>query len=439
MTYIDISPSKRIPIFLNMVKEMGRSEDPEQVLTAFNNAMSTAHGWQGYAHLSCYRLGPGEYRILRLVNGRADQVQRSDLSQGEFTPPVETGGLFGEIVGSQDPKLIHHLDLHDDPVLGNALSEFGSVIAVPSYYRGSPPEWILTFHDDPEWFTLDNLADALVNANMIGNRLHGVIVARELKNATDRIQREVDEIAAIQRAMLPQEMPGIPGLTVAANFETFDRAGGDYYDFLPLGQRPGGADPNGLWSIIIADASGHGPAATVVIAMLHSLLHSHAKEHSDPVALIERLNAELRSDLIRRALITAFLAIYDPATRTLRYVIAGHEAPLLINPKNPGAVRRLDEVRGFPLGVTDHVGSEEASVTLDLDDTIVLFTDGITEAQSPAGTQFQVEGIERTLRSSHGDPTQVIAELVHAVKEHEAGGRSRDDQTLVVLCAIPLP
>lgn len=434
MKIVDVSHNPRIPIFMEMAREMAAATEPEEILGAFSKALGLSHQWRGYVHLSTADLPLGDFRIIRFLNKWGeDLMTRADLGRNEAGIPVNRGGLFSELIQTQEPKLVHELDVLDDAVVGDRLSGVHSMLAIPMFLPTKTVDWIIGFHEEPEGFSDEDLAEMVAHVNMIGSKLYSTILAKEVIRVTARIQREVDEIAAIQRALLPRTMPDIPGLSLAANYETFDRAGGDYYDFIPLcaeGNVPGATTP---WGIIIADASGHGPAAAVVVAMLHTLLHTYANASTNPVQLIEHINTNLKSNLIHRAFVTAFFGVYEPETRLLRYVRAGHDAPILMTPSRPEEMCRLDQAGGFPLGVSDRVESEEAAVELREGQTLVLYTDGITEARSPSGDLFRVEGIEQALITCNGDPDCVTLEVRDALKTHEAGVRPQDDQTIVAL------
>ena len=434
MKFIDLSGSERIAAFVQMAKEMARANTPDAALGAFMKGTSAVHNWGAVIHVTTCDLPPNEYAIVRFNTiGGHEKVPRADLPGMDPRPDAHQGGIIGELVGTPEPKVVHNLDIKDDPVMGDALAGFRSVEAVPMFFRGDPADWILLFHDKPEAANVSDLEEMILGSNLIGNTINTSALNVELSEANTRIQREVENIAEIQRALLPQTMPEIPGLDIAAHYETFDRAGGDYYDFLPLRNGDDGPDPNGPWALIIADASGHGPAAAVVMAMVHTLFHSYDRIPSGPAQFIEHINANLPSNRVHYSFVTAWLGIYDPVTRHLRYASAGHDAPILMCPDHPDNMQRLDGTGGYPLGVEARTGTREGAITLNAGQTLVLYTDGITEAVSPDDEMFRIEGIEKALVTCNGEPTCVILEVVDALKEHEAGVRARDDQTIVAL------
>src|SRR5262245_44795135 len=124
-------------------------------------------------------------------------------------------------------------------------------------------------------------------------------------------------VADIQRSLLPQKLPAIPGLELGAHYQTSRWAGGDYYDFFPL--------PDGRWGILIADVSGHGTPAAVMMAITHTIAHGYPGPPTPAPKMLEFLNRRLSCCSMRdmEAFVTAFYGIFDPATGTLRYSSAG--------------------------------------------------------------------------------------------------------------------
>ena len=162
----------------------------------------------------------------------------------------------------------------------------------------------LSLRLDPEGFSTDELEDWILRANLMGGTVKNTVMSRELRQAHDEIRREVDRIAEIQKALLPSSMPEITGVRLAASYETFDRAGGDYYDLVQFRQATDGApDPDGPWCLIVADASGHGPAAAVVMAMLQAVLHAYPTVPQGPAEVLEHVNRHLHAKRIESSFV----------------------------------------------------------------------------------------------------------------------------------------
>jgi len=433
---VDTSQLVRIPLLVEMVRSLSAAQDPTAVLAVVTESMRRIYGPRVMITLSVAGLAPGRFRVAHLIGFAGERyVWTEDAWDGIDRLPIQEGGFLAEVVADREPKLFHRLELGHDPVLGDAIRGMASAIAIPMYLDGQPSMWTVLMKREAEGFTPEELEQSVLRVNLVGATMLQAAMAQALRRADQEIQREVDQIADIQRALLPPAMPRIPGLAVATSYATYDRAGGDYYDFFALAKTPhGDADPAGPWAFLIADASGHGPAAAVVAAMLHAVLQSHDWAEHRPARLLEFLNARLFRRRVGNSFVTAFAAVFDPATRVLSYANAGHPPPVLRS-SAAGGVGFLDEVGGRPLGIFDEVGTAEAAVEISPGDAFVLYTDGVTDARSPAGEVFGAARVAATLAASAGHPAELVAAVTQALRRHEAGRRPRDDQTIVACVA----
>jgi len=211
------------------------------------------------------------------------------------------------------------------------------------------------------------------------------------------------------------------------------RAGGDLYDFFPLDEHPedpahAGATPS-RWCVFIGDIEGHGLAAAMVMAIVQAVLHVNPSGTGTPAGLLMYGNRQLCSSRIG-GLVTAFLGIYEPASRRLTYATAGHPPPLLRRAADE-AIRALDAVGSYPLGIDESETFQEASVQLERGDILLLYTDGITDARPTATDLFGVDRLTRMLRDGGDQPAELIDGLRATVRAHEQGEAAKDDQTIV--------
>jgi sigma-B regulation protein RsbU (phosphoserine phosphatase) len=251
----------------------------------------------------------------------------------------------------------------------------------------------------------------------------------QLREALSWIDREIDEIAGLQRDLLPRREPAVPGMDIATYWKSYDRAGGDYYDFVQYrSEEETDDEPVGF---LIADVSGHGPSAAVVVAMLHTLLHAMHVTPASPAAMLELLNQVLSARPIGNNFITAFFAWYYPRARRLCYARAGHNPPLLREPD--GTILRLGSKTGVPLGVLDKVNATDEQHIILPGGSLLLYTDGITEAIDEKGAFFE----ERRLIDLLAEPAAGAAELRNRVLEalttFEGGSQPDDDKTLIAI------
>jgi phosphoserine phosphatase RsbU/P len=437
MHFKDLSDNSRIPVLVDMVTRVSESTEAAQVLDRMSEGMMKAYRTRGFMQLNVRGLPKGHYRVARRTDAEGNtQKLAPDPYQAEHLP-IHDHGFFSDIIRTPEPKIVEGVNVSWDPVVGNALQGVTTMMATPAFENGELVVWVIIFGGPDLQFSCDDVESSLLRVNLVGMAFRAVRYGRELNEATRRIQSEVDRMAAIQKALLPSQMPEIPGLEIRASYETFDRVGGDLYDFGALQRLPDnkGYDPQGTWAIIIADASGHGPSAAVVVAMLHTLIHSYPTRPQGPAEILRHANEQFVEKAIESSFITAFLMFYEPSTRRVTYACAGHPPPLLKTAIGPSSVTSLEFEDGIPLGIMSEAIFSEHTFTLEPGQSLILYTDGVTEALSPSGEEFQTHGIVKALESCVGDAACVISSLRAALKRHEAGTRSRDDQAMVAVHA----
>jgi sigma-B regulation protein RsbU (phosphoserine phosphatase) len=188
--------------------------------------------------------------------------------------------------------------------------------------------------------------------------------------------------------------------------------------------------------IAIGDVSGKGSPAALLMALLLAMLRTLVDEGLDAARLITRLNVQICRHSPGSRFITLFYGLYDPATGAMEFVNAGHLPPMVR--RVSGAIDRL-EGGGMALGMFDHATYETRQVTLAPGDTLVLYTDGITEAENREGRAFEDAGLEAILahRRDERDPEAVARAIIAAVEAHAGDVRLHDDLTVAVLTRTP--
>ncbi|MCC7203559.1 MAG: SpoIIE family protein phosphatase [Phycisphaeraceae bacterium] len=413
---------------LELVRNLSLAGGPQEVLGVFSRGMRELYGSSGYISLSVRGLEPGSYKITRLLlNADWSNMTASDPWGHWGDLPVRRGGLLGQIIADGQPKVIHNLDPRNDPVLGDALAGFGSLMAVPLFDQGRALNWAVTVRREPNAFTVHDLEEAILRGNLVGGTVRMTLLARQLAQANAAIEREVQRIADIQRALIPAKLPQLPGLTMASSYHTFDQAGGDLFDVVPLAPAGGAL----LWGLFIADVAGHGPASAVVMAMMHAILYATPPGVGGPGDYLRFANDHLLAKRIENTFVTAFLSGYDPVNRRLTYSRAGHPAPMLRH--RDGQVTRLDQAATFPLGIFEHDNFQQATHALEPGQTVLMFTDGVVDARSPDGRDFGEEALATLLTRIDSSPRDVVHEVEQALIRHQAGRPAGDDRTLLVL------
>jgi sigma-B regulation protein RsbU (phosphoserine phosphatase) len=251
-----------------------------------------------------------------------------------------------------------------------------------------------------------------------------------LEKANRALDSELKAAADVQRWLLPS-LPEFDDISIAASYRTARYSGGDYYDV--------GRLSDGRVGILIADVSGKGAAAAVLMAVLRSIVHDEVDRTGScgPAALLDYADGRLRALGLseRSAFITAFCGVLNAATGELVYSCAGHNPPRLLQVRDR-TVTSLDGATTFPLGIIEepHAHTEETTILMP-GDLALFYTDGIIEARSPTGEFFGVERLDQLLRDL---PVPITADaavesISNAVAGFAADGAAADDQTLVAL------
>ncbi len=243
----------------------------------------------------------------------------------------------------------------------------------------------------------------------------------------EKLNREVEIAREVQERLFPQELPCVPGLDFYGQCRPALGVGGDYYDFLALSENRLG--------IALADVSGKGIAAALMMASLQASLRAEASRGTDDLAaVIQKVNRLLFDATAMNRYATFFYAQYDSSTRCLTYVNAGHNPPLLFrNASHGGEIKRLD-IGGTVVGLLKDFPFQQASVTLEEGDLLVAFTDGITETMNAADEEWEEENLIRTIQGCRElCANQVIDRIMAAADAFASGAKQHDDMTLVVL------
>jgi sigma-B regulation protein RsbU (phosphoserine phosphatase) len=245
----------------------------------------------------------------------------------------------------------------------------------------------------------------------------------------ERLNREVEIAREVQERLFPQKFPPISGIDYAGACRPALGVGGDYYDFLAL--------PGGQLGIAVGDVSGKGIAAALMMASLQASLRGEATRAPENLAtLISNVNRQVFETSSSNRYATFFYAQYNPATRQLTYVNAGHNPPMLFHDSD-GAwqVARL-ETGGTVVGLLESSPYQQGSLTIAPGDIFVAFTDGISEAMNGADEEWGEEPLAETVKACDGlAASEIISRVMQAADVFVAGAKQHDDMTVVVLRA----
>lgn len=248
-----------------------------------------------------------------------------------------------------------------------------------------------------------------------------LLVALELVDRM-RVRDEVELARQLQRDLLPQASPNLPGYRVAHSYRTANDIGGDYYDFLPL--------DDGRWVLAVGDASGHGIGAGLLMAIANATLKTAIDIDPDPQAVLTILNRALLRTGNRRAFMTLFYGVLDPASGQLSYACAGHPFPRLR--KRTGEIEELGQ-GALPLGMRDAHSCGCGEARIEVGETLVLYSDGLPEAaREPDDQAFGFDRLDHLI-TEQGDALSLHGRIISEIDRHLGETPLRDDLTVVII------
>lgn len=414
---------QELALVVELMKDVSRQTDPQELVRIYGEGIEKLMPERHFLALSRRNLESPWFRITRSSTWEEDinpWTQKDRL-------PLLKGGFLGMLAYSNEPVIID--DLKADPRLTpedpawEYLKDRGSLFTIPQFDNGDAINVAIIIHDSPFGIDHSRVPGMVWQGNLFGRTTHTLVLRKELTEAYALIDHELEVVGEIQRSLLPKELPKCRGLDLAAAYHPSARAGGDYYDIFPL--------DDGRLGLFIADVSGHGTPAAVMMAITHALAHSMPGHDLAPGDMLTRINQLLLRHYTNGggSFVTAFYGIFNPQSRELIYASAGH---------NPPRVRREDGVfplamsSGLPLGVMEMDPYTECQLSLQAGDVLLLYTDGITEAFATSNEMFGEKRLDDVLAVS-GNRAQVIVDAIEAsVKRFATGRAAEDDQTLLV-------
>jgi sigma-B regulation protein RsbU (phosphoserine phosphatase) len=270
-------------------------------------------------------------------------------------------------------------------------------------------------------FTEEDLVIITALANVAAAKIEN---ARLLEESLEKraLEDDMRRAAEIQRRLLPDHAPQLPGWSIVGSNTPSRAVGGDYYDFLEHGDQ---------LLFALGDVSGKGTGAALLMAVLRAAVRAHWTE-AEPAEAVGRINRTVLQNIPEGKYVTFFMGRLDPATGALWYVNAGHLPPVLV--RAGGAVEMLDHAGGMVLGMFDSITYTHGTAEVRPGDLLAVFSDGVTETWSPSGEEFGDLRVAETLAAAHqGDSETVQADLLRALDAFSAGARPTDDRTLLLL------
>lgn len=334
-----------------------------------------------------------------------------------LTLKIGKQGMVGYVAATGQMR--YAPDVSQDPYYVVCEPSTRSELAIPLLSGGKLVGVFTASHPEMDAFPPEQLRLLQALCSHISVAVNNARIIRREREEREAITREAQEARAIQQALLPKKAPAIPGFSISGLCIPVSAVGGDWYDFIPL--------EDGRWGLVLADVSGKGTAAALLMSATRGMLRSLAETCCSPAEVLTRLNRLMVEDFPSGRFVTMIYAILDPLKRTLTFASAGHLQPLLVDENGS---RFLESDRGLPLGLGFSNFSEQ-QVQLPPNSRVALYSDGITEASNPAGEEYG----PRRLLDHVLLPNASAENILEDVRAFANGANLQDDSTVIFIRA----
>jgi sigma-B regulation protein RsbU (phosphoserine phosphatase) len=324
-------------------------------------------------------------------------------------------GLVGYVAATGQMR--YAPDVREDPYYLPCEESTLSEVAIPLFVEEQLIGVFTASHPELNAFRPQQLKILQTLCSHIAVALQNARLFQQVQHEREQMTRDALEARTIQQALLPRSSPYIPGFAVSGMSVPAGAVGGDWYDFIPMKE--------GCWGLALADVSGKGTAAALLMAATRGVLRSLAEASCTPSEVLEKLNRLLVEDLPPARFVTMIFAVLDPAERTLTFASAGHLQPLLIQ---GGEARFLHTDTGLPLGVALGEYSETV-IQLQPGSRVVFYSDGITEAAHPDEEEYGELRLKEHLLQPESCPESLLAD----VRSFVNGRGLHDDATVITV------
>jgi len=346
-------------------------------------SLACAHGCTG-----CEMHGPGH--SLKIGKGMVGYV--ASTGQMHYAPDVRQDSHY---IGCEESTL--------------------SEVAIPLHVEGQLVGVFTASHNELDAFSPCQLRLLQALCSDVAVAVHNARRFQQEQRQREQMSSEAREARLIQQALLPKTSPCIPGFTVSGLSIPVGAVGGDWYDFIPM--------DNGRWGLVLADVSGKGTAAALLMSATRGILRSLIEAACTPGEVLAKLNRVLVEDFPAGRFVTMVYAVLDPAKRTLTFANAGHPPPLLMTGTS---AQSLDVDRGIPLGL-GRGDFSEVEIKLPVGSRLVLYSDGITEAENQADEEYGSARLQRHFLRADASAESLLDD----VRSFADGSGLRDDASVI--------
>ena len=292
-----------------------------------------------------------------------------------------------------------------------------SEVAIPLHVEGELVGVFTVSHSEEDAFTPNQLRLFQSLCSHVAVAVQNALRFQHERSEREKMSREAQEARAIQQALLPKSSPFIPGFEVSGLSVPAGAVGGDWYDFIDL--------RDGRWGLVLADVSGKGMAAALLMSATRAMTRSLAENACSPGEVLTKLNQLLVDDFPSGRFVTMVYAVLDPNQRTITFANAGHLPPVVLGPSD---TKFLQSEMGLPLGIRRGAYSETLLPLKDCE-RFVLYSDGITEAANASDEEYGSARLAEHLASSDASKES----LLESVRTFVDGGGLQDDATVILV------
>ncbi|MCM3901374.1 MAG: SpoIIE family protein phosphatase [Pyrinomonadaceae bacterium] len=420
-----LTTTDKLRMLLDITKKISRSLDLQEVLNLVMGTLDSLIPYDaaGIFVLRCVdpaSVARGEEPCVfeaEAVRGYdIDELSGLHLKLGE--------GIIGHVALTTEP--IISPDVRNDPLYINAREETRSEMVAPII---SNDEVIGVFDlesDELNAYSDDDLQVLMMLASQVAIIIEKVMLHEQLIEKK-RLEGQLEVARQVQLELLPPNDPELEGFDISAYNIPTEEVSGDYYDWVRI--------YDDQISLVVADVSGKGMPAALLMAFLRASLRAATHVGYSPHISMAKVNYLLWESIERNQYITVFYGILDGTNRTLSYTNAGHNPPLLLDAK--GNVQFMDR-GGVPLGIFRDTRYHEYYLTIEPDEVLVLYTDGVTEATSPSGEEFGRDRLANSVKAARSlRAKDLIMAVQKDVLDWTDGRGATDDITFFVVKALP--
>jgi sigma-B regulation protein RsbU (phosphoserine phosphatase) len=420
-----LTTTDKLRMLLDITKKISRTLDLQEVLNLVMGTLDSLIPYDaaGIFVLKC--VDPSEVaRGEEPCVFQAEEVRGYDIDELSEVHLKLGEGIIGHVALTSEP--IISPDVRNDPLYINAREETRSEMVAPII---SNDEVIGVFDlesDELNAYSDDDLQVLMMLASQVAIIIEKVMLHEQLIEKK-RLEGQLEVARQVQLELLPASDPKLEGFDISAyNFPT-EEVSGDYYDWVPI--------YDDQISLVVADVSGKGVPAALLMAFLRASLRAATHIGYAPHISMAKVNYLLWESIERNQYVTAFYGILDASNRTLAYTNAGHNPPLLLDAKENA---QFMDRGGVPLGIFRDTRYHEYYLTLEPDEVLVLYTDGVTEAMNPNGEEFGRERLATSVKAARSlSAKDLITSVQTDVLNWTDGAGATDDITFFVVKALP--